>query len=430
MTFVARCAAVLLLTIPCPVFAQAPVAAETAEQMSEKESRELQSALAETSNTPAEIARTLERHLAKYPKSPQRDEMERAIVKSAMEANDSARILKYGEKALAKEMNQPQLLERVAGLLLESSDKEAAERALKYAQKFEEILRALEKEGPSAPRGRAQLLEEMDRALGRALILEARAMGNLGKVPEAVATARRAWDQYQTASTARELARWLEKSGNLEEALQYYAAAFMARDSKVTDRDRELDRARLGELYTKVHGSQKGLGDIVLKAWDESSSNTVARRELQKNRDPNSVAANPFEFTLAAVEGAPLNMASLRGKVVILDFWATWCGPCRIQHPLYEEVRKKFKDRDDVVFLAISTDDERASVKPFLEENKWSKNVYFEDGLGTFLRVSQIPTTVILDKRGQTFTRMNGFVPERFVDQLTERIREALKSGS
>lgn len=425
MTFSARFLAASLLFL-LSAFGQEPPASDL-----DKENKDLQAALSETSNTPAEIMRTLEKHLAKYPDSKQREEIEQAIVKSAIESNDGPRLLKYGEKSLERSMDQPQLLERMAGLLLDGNPtKETAGRALKYAQKFEEILRALEKQGPSAQRGRAQLLEEMDRALGRALILEARAKGVLGNMDEAVATARKAWEQYQTASNARELSRLLEKAGKLDEAIQFLAAAFMARDPRVTDADREQDRDHLGELYTKVHGSQKGLGDVVLKAWDESTFNVTARRTLQKGRDPNSVAANPFEFTLSAVEGKPLNLASLRGKVVILDFWATWCGPCRVQHPLYEKVRERFKDRDDVVFLAISTDEERASVKPFLEENNWSKNVYFEDGLGTFLRVSQIPTTVILDKRGQTFTRMAGFVPDRFVDQLSERIREALDSGS
>ncbi len=421
----ARSAALLLCFITSLVCGQ-----NAAPPDLDKENRDLQGALAETSNTPAEIIRTLEKHIAKYPKSGQRDEIERAIVKSAMESNDTARILRYGERSLEKNLDQPQLLERVAGLLLETPEKERAERALKYAQKFEELLRALQKEGPSSTRNRAQLLEEMDRALGRALILQARAYGNLGRVPEGVSVARRAWEQYQTGAIARELARLLEKMGDNAAAIDFYAAAFMARDSRVTEAEREQDRARLGELYVKVHGSEKGLGDVVLKAWDASASNAAARKAVLKERDPNAVAANTFDFTLSAVEGEPLELASLKGKVVILDFWATWCGPCRIQHPLYEEVRKRFKDRDDVVFLAISTDEERSVVKPFLEENKWSKNVYFEDGLGAFLRVAQIPTTVILDKRGQTFTRMNGFVPEKFVDQLTERIREALESGS
>ena len=75
-----------------------------------------------------------------------------------------------------------------------------------------------------------------------------------------------------------------------------------------------------------------------------------------------------------------------------MDFWATWCGPCRVQHPLYEEVKSKFAGNDDVVFLAINTDEDLAACKPFLESNKWdTKNVYFEDGLSNLLQVGSIP---------------------------------------
>jgi thiol-disulfide isomerase/thioredoxin len=116
----------------------------------------------------------------------------------------------------------------------------------------------------------------------------------------------------------------------------------------------------------------------------------------------------------------------LKGKVVVFDFWATWCGPCRIQHPLYEEVKKRFAEKEDVVFLAINTDEDQNLVRPFLDENKWNgKTVYFEDGLSNLLKVSSIPTTIVFDKQGQIFSRMNGFVPEKFVDQLTARINEA-----
>ena len=57
---------------------------------------------------------------------------------------------------------------------------------------------------------------------------------------------------------------------------------------------------------------------------------------------------------------------------------------------------------------------------------KWPQNVYFEDGLQPLLQVSSIPTTMILDKKGQVFSRMIGFLPDRFVDMLTDRINEAL----
>jgi len=135
---------------------------------------------------------------------------------------------------------------------------------------------------------------------------------------------------------------------------------------------------------------------------------------------------SPLEFTLTRLEGGQLAMSSLKGKVVVLDFWATWCGPCRVQHPLYEQVKQKFKDNPDVIFLAIDTDEDRSLVKPFLQRQKWSQEVVYDDGLGGFFRLSSIPTTVVLNRRGEVQSRMPGFIPERFVDMLTERIGSAL----
>jgi thiol-disulfide isomerase/thioredoxin len=396
-------------------------------QMPEAEQKELQAALAETSNSPLEIARTLEKHLEKYPNSESRNEIERAIVKAAVEANDKPRILSFGERTLAANIEQPLVLERVAQILLEVEEKERAERALKYALKLEEMLRALEKEGPSSTRNRAQLLEELDRALGRALLLQSRAQGILGKTAEAILLAQRSWDFHPSAAAARESARWLALAGRNMEAVRRYAEAFTTNDPKNTAEARLEDRRKMAALYRKEKDTEAGLGDIVLEAYDRTSALDLKRAELQQTRDPNAQAKEPMDFTLTGLTGQPLKMSSLKGKVVVLDFWATWCGPCRVQQPLYEEVKKSFGTRDDLVFLNINTDEDQSVVKPFLDQNKWSKNVYFEDGLGSLLRVSSIPTTIILDRQGRIFSRMNGFVPERFVDQLTERIDEALR---
>jgi thiol-disulfide isomerase/thioredoxin len=134
-----------------------------------------------------------------------------------------------------------------------------------------------------------------------------------------------------------------------------------------------------------------------------------------------------MEFTLTSATGEKLSLSSLLGKAVVMDFWATSCGPCRAQHPLYEEVKKRFADQKDVVFLAINTDEERDLVKPFLVERGWSQQVYYEDGLSKILRVSSIPTTVVIGRSGLIVSRMNGFDPPRFADMLTDRIKDALK---
>ena len=133
-----------------------------------------------------------------------------------------------------------------------------------------------------------------------------------------------------------------------------------------------------------------------------------------------------MRYVLPGVSGLKMSLASLKGKVVIMDFWATWCGPCRAQHPLYEQVKKRFSGRDDVVFLAIATDEDPSLVEPFLNTQKWSKQVYFESGLSRLLSVTSIPTTVIFNKNGEVASRMNGFAPESFVNMLSDRIQQIL----
>ena len=394
---------------------------------SDAERNDLRRALSEVGSSPIEFVRALEKHLEKYPTSPQRPQIERALVKAAIDAHDDDRIVLYGERVLEREPEDPLILEKVTLVLLKSDSRENAEQALKYARKFEEILRALEKEGPSdSHNNKAQMLQELDRSIGRALVMQARATGNLGRVDEAIALATRSYERYASAESAREIGRWLARSGKELEAIEHYADAFTIEDPKNTPIERARDRAKMGELYRKVRNSEGGLGDIVLKAYDRTSALLAKREAMQRSQDPNSVAKEVVEFTLNGLRGDKLPLASLKGKVVVMDFWATWCGPCRVQHPLYEKVKQKFAKDPTVVFLSINTDEEQSPVKPFIEAQNWSDQVYFEGGLSDFLRVSSIPTTVILDKDGRVISRLNGFLPERFVEMLSERIKEAL----
>src|SRR5687768_5820013 len=182
-------------------------------KLGQAEEKELTLSLSEAGNSPVEFARVLEAHLKKYPNSPQKDELIKALVKSALEANDKRRILVWGERSLEKNPDQPQVLERVARILLESDDKDSSERAQKYARRFEEGIRTLSSDAPTNPRQEAQFHDEYDRAIGRGLALQARATGNLGKIDEAVALAQKSFETYPSHESAREAAKWLAKSG-------------------------------------------------------------------------------------------------------------------------------------------------------------------------------------------------------------------------
>jgi thiol-disulfide isomerase/thioredoxin len=343
-------------------------------------------------------------------------------VRAAMEANDDNRIVLHGERVLAHEPDDLQILDRVARSLLVNESKENSERALKYARHYEELVRGMQKEGARS----ADWRNQTDRGIGHAFSTEARATGNLGRADEALALAQQAFDIWPCAEAAREIARWYERLGKLADAASALADAFAIPDSRATDSDRARDRGRMGELYRQAHGSEAGLGELVLEAYDRDVALIHTREMRLRAADPNSEITDPMDFTLGGLDGQSLSLATLKTKVVVFDFWATWCGPCRAQHPLYEQVKKRFQDNPGVIFLSIDTDEDRTVVRPFLDEVKWAGPVYFEDGLSRNLKITSIPTTILTDRQGRIFSRMNGYRPERFVDMLTTRIRDAL----
>jgi thiol-disulfide isomerase/thioredoxin len=396
--------------------------AMAAAQSPSQEQQDLDRALSEAGANPAEYLHAIEKHLQKYPETPRKDELERAAVRAAMEANDDARIVLYGERVLARRPDDLQILERVARSLLAGEGKDAAERALKYAGRYEQLSRDLQKERPRD----AEWINQTDRGIGRALSYEARAAANLGRREEALALAQRSFETYPTAEAAREIAHAFDRLGKPLDAARAMADAFTVQDPRASDADRARDRVEMGELYRKAKGSEAGLGDLALEAYDRNLALVRARAVRLRANDPNAQLTDPMQFTLSGLDGQRLSLATLKGKVVVFDFWATWCVPCRAQHPLYDQVKKRFAGNEEVVFLSIDTDEDRALVRPFVDEAKWTDRVYFEDGLSRALRITSIPTTIVIGRDGKVFTRMNGYVPERFVEQLTAKLRAAL----
>ena len=224
------------------------------------EQQQLSNALAEAGSSPVDFMRALEAHLAKYPNSKHKAEIERALIKAAIEAKDEKRIVLYGERVLATDANDLQILDRVTRALLATDDKANAEKALGYARRYEKAVAEMGKKPAPGRYGEAQWQNEIDQATGRALVLEARAIGNLGKIGEASELAKRAYGVYPTSEAAREIGRWLAKEGRNLEAVEHIADAFTIEDPHNTEIDRGHDRMRMGELYQKATGSETGLG--------------------------------------------------------------------------------------------------------------------------------------------------------------------------
>jgi len=408
----------MFLLVAAIGLAQTPAAPPTEEQ------QDLQRAVNEAGASTIDLTRLLEAFLKKYPNAQQLKEIERALAKAGIDNKDDRRTVLYGERVLTATPDDMLVLDRVARAELTLGGKENAEKAFTHARHFQEVV---EKLPAGIGLAAAKQQEERNRGVARALLYQSRAKSAVGDFSEASKLAALSFSTYPCEESAREWGGALASMGFNDQAALHFADAFMIPDPRAADSDRALDRKRLGEIYRQAHHSEKGLGDAILEAYDRSAALMEERQKRLNALDPNASVTDPMGFTISSLDGQKLRLGSLQGKVVILDFWATWCNPCRVQHPMYDEVKERFKGREDVVLLSIATDEDHSIVAPFLDQQNWSKSrVYFEDGLQKLLQVNDIPTTIVFDKQGRVASRMNGFLPDRFVDQLSERIRSAL----
>ena len=122
----------------------------------------------------------------------------------------------------------------------------------------------------------------------------------------------------------------------------------------------------------------------------------VAERNVVKLGEP---APN---FRLRDLNGQMVSLSDLRGKVVLLNFWATWCGPCRVEMPAMEELYRTFS-RNDFEILAVSTDAQGASVtRPFQQENHLTFPILHDADyrVGLTYGARSLPMTFMVDRQG------------------------------
>ncbi|HLJ49837.1 MAG TPA: redoxin domain-containing protein [Bryobacteraceae bacterium] len=109
------------------------------------------------------------------------------------------------------------------------------------------------------------------------------------------------------------------------------------------------------------------------------------------------------DFTLKDASGASVKLSDYKGKVVILDFWATWCGPCKIEIPWFMEFEQEYKDRGFAVVGVSMDEDGWSAVKPYIEARKINYRILLgNDHVGDLYGgVESLPTTFLIDRTGK-----------------------------
>lgn len=215
--------------------------------------------------------------------------------------------------------------------------------------------------------------------------------------------------------------------------------AFLCLDEMVRAGKVEADiLGMMQAIYVKLNGSEKG--------FDEHIGELRAMREEQQRKKVagSMISQSAPDFTLTDTEGRTVTLSELRGKVVILDFWATWCGPCKQSFPAMQKAVDKFRNDPDVEFLFIHTWEREknateAAVK-HLKDNGYTFRLLMDlkdketrsNKVVKSYGVTRIPTKIVIDPQGNIRFKVTGSSSrvEEVVNEISLMIEMARKGTS
>lgn len=258
-------------------------------------------------------------------------------------------------------------------------------------------------------RERARQLE-----IDRARVLQARALTQLGEIEAAGELLQALATQSRRTSTLGEYGRHLLRADRPQEALTAFVDAIAFGGSALRS---------LAEEAAAATGLSP---DAIAGTIDQQLA--VRRPVVEEERVRRELGARleleAPDFAIPDQNGVEWRLTDLAGKIVVLKFWATWCGPCLAEFPQFTELLGKYEGDDEVVFLTVATaGSPRDEVARMIEENGYAFPVLFdEQGLALDFNIQGYPTTLYLDGAGTIQYKRQGFSPAGYESGVARRI--------
>src|SRR5689334_10170592 len=431
--FASALTALLVCALASPLCAgagqQTPSQASNASRAKDKSSakppspdEELQRALNDAGSDRAALVRNLEGFLKKYPDYPNRTSIYRALVEASLQLKDSARAADYSERMVSLNPNDISILLLAIELLKLQEDQAGFRRALSYSTR---ILDLVERASPSERSSRVSLeqWEQQKKSdLANTHFLRGDLYFKLKDYDAARKDLATSYEIFPSAGAAQRLGETAELQKDLNTAIQEYARAFALAEGKSGTVSGEEIRKKIGNVWRLGHGSEIGLGEYLLNTYD------AVTRPVSKKSVRNDGVKEFSAFTLRkASNGAPYTLKDTKGKVVVLNFWTTWCGPCHALEPLFAHVAADFHDQPEALFLSANCDEDETLVAPYLQKDKIATEVVFADGLDRLFSVDSFPTVIVIDRQGKIAFRSDGFQPDTFEHDLSLAVHRALE---
>ncbi len=158
-------------------------------------------------------------------------------------------------------------------------------------------------------------------------------------------------------------------------------------------------------IHTKIAGAILIVGLLAITYTFRPTSGNLELTAPEK-REP------AVDFKLVDSNGKEAKLSDYKGKVVLLNFWATWCGPCQIEIPWFKEFEQTYKDRGFAV-LGVSSDEEGwEAVKPYIKEKAMNYRVVLDDLKmpSPYKEIEALPTTFLVDRDGKVAVEHTGLV--------------------
>lgn len=238
-------------------------------------------------------------------------------------------------------------------------------------------------------------------------------------------------NKAEKALPALEEAVLLTQSKN-SEINEHYAEALVKSGSfkkALTEMERLIKEGagtpKMKELYKQAYLKQTG--DEAMFAQRLNELEKVTSEKLMNDLRKEMIDSPAPDFTLEDLEGNSISLTDLRGKVIILDFWATWCGPCLAAFPGMKLAVEKYKDNEAVQFLFINSweraKDWKKNASDFISKNNYPFHVLLDTRnkiIGAY-KVEGIPTKFVIDKKGSIRFKKIGFAgnTEKAVEELS-----------
>jgi thiol-disulfide isomerase/thioredoxin/Flp pilus assembly protein TadD len=203
-----------------------------------------------------------------------------------------------------------------------------------------------------------------------------------------------------------------EALGYLDRAEGFYIKGVMAQGMGENPNDDALK-----ECYEKRHGTLEGYEEFLANAEEIDRERRHEKTLAERLEDPEEMEP----FALKTLSGLLVSSSFLKGKIVVVNFWGTWCGPCVAEMPEIQKFHEKYRDDRDVVFLTINNDDDSDMVRDWMKEHEYDFAVLLDHGYNDKAGVRVYPTTWFIDRQGRIGFRKVGW-SEALAEEFSWRV--------